>query len=93
MQKVQTIDITAPEKFNTRTILFLLDNWNLIDSDFYISKKNDGRRVQGRSLLGLLSLCINRGDIIRIHFFNDKEDALSKDVQIFIDGVEMLKRR
>ncbi len=54
-------------------------------SDFYISK--DGYEVNGKSIIGVMTLAAEQGSTLTLKFEGDDENELSKEmIQFFADG-------
>lgn len=77
----------SPEDLNTRTISLLQNKWSKVESHFYIQTNKSERRVVAKSLLGVSSLGIRKGDDINFIIDHEDEIKLERDKNIIIQGV------
>jgi len=60
----RNLEVTAEVGLHARPAMYFSQKASSFNSNVYI--EHDGRRLNGKSLLGILSLGINKGDIITI---------------------------
>lgn len=66
--------ITIPTTFTTRYIYQFCEMTNKLNDEIYLQKQNSDRRINAKSVLGVMSMCIMCGDVIMI--FSESEDDL-----------------
>ena len=68
-----TLDITLNKELINRNAVTLVQLLTPIKSEIYINKES--RRINAKSILGVLSASINKGDEVIFEIFEDSEVA------------------
>lgn len=81
----KTVTIVNKAGMHTRPASFLVKIASKYDSEFYIVK--DGFRINGKSIIGVMTLAAEQGSKVTLQFEGKEEEKASKEIiQFFEDG-------
>lgn len=81
----KTVTIVNKAGMHTRPASFLVKIASKYDSDFYIVK--DGFRINGKSIIGVMTLAAEQGSKVTLQFEGKEEEKASKEIiKFFEDG-------
>lgn len=73
-----TLNITLNKELINRNAVFLVQSLTPVKSEIYINKKN--RRVNAKSILGILSASISKGEELVFEILEDSEVNTVKNI-------------
>ena len=82
--------IICGKDFNERNVQNFVVETEKLNSLIYIQTKKDERRINGKSILGILSLKLKKGDEFKIILFNTFEEELKPELDKVLDVIKEL---
>lgn len=82
--------IKCEKDFNERNVQNFVAETEKLNSLIYLETKKDERRINGKSILGILSLKLKKGDEFKIILFNTFEEELKPELDKILDVIKGL---
>lgn len=82
--------IVCNKDFSERNVKNFVEETERLNSLIYLETKKDERRINGKSLLGLLSLKLKKGDEFKIILFNIFEEEMQPELDKILEVISGL---
>ena len=82
--------IKCEKDFNERNVQNFVAETEKLNSLIYLETKKDERRINGKSILGILSLKLKKGDEFKIILFNTFEEELKPELDKVLEIISGL---
>ena len=82
--------IKCEKDFNERNVKNFVAETEKLNSLIYLETKKDERRINGKSILGILSLKLKKGDEFKIILFNTFEEELKPELDKVLEIISGL---
>ena len=82
--------IICGKDFNERNVQNFVVETEKLNSLIYIQTNKDERRINGKSILGILSLKLKKGDEFKIILFNCFEEEMQPELDKILDVIKGL---
>lgn len=82
--------IICNKDFNERNVQNFVAETEKLNSLIYLETKKDERRINGKSILGILSLKLKKGDEFKIILFNTFEEELKPELDKVLEVISGL---
>ena len=82
--------IKCSKDFNERNVQNFVAETEKLNSLIYLETKKDERRINGKSILGILSLKLKKGDEFKIILFNSFEEEMQPELDKILDVIKGL---
>ena len=82
--------IKCSKDFNERNVQNFVAETEKLNSLIYLETKKDERRINGKSILGILSLKLKKGDEFKIILFNTFEEELKPELDKVLEIISGL---
>ena len=82
--------IKCSKDFNERNVQNFVAETEKLNSLIYLETKKGERRINGKSILGILSLKLKNGDEFKIILFNTFEEELKPELDKILDVIKGL---
>ena len=82
--------IVCNKDFSERNVKNLVAETEKLNSLIYLETKKDERRINGKSILGILSFKLKKGDEFKIILFNTFEEELKPELDKILEVISGL---
>lgn len=82
--------IKCEKDFNERNVQNFVAETEKLNSLIYLETKKDERRINGKSILGILSLKLKKGDEFKIILFNIIEQEMPPELDKILEIIKGL---
>lgn len=82
--------IMCNKDFNERNVQNFVAETEKLNSLIYLETKKDERRINGKSILGILSLKLKKGDEFKIILFNIFEEEMQSELDKILEIINEL---
>ncbi len=74
----KTVEIVSPHGLHTRPAATIVKLAAKYHSEFFLNK--DGLRINGKSIIGVMTLAAVRGSFLELEFDGPDEEAMANDI-------------
>ena len=85
--------IKCEKDFNERNVQNFVAETEKLNSLIYLETKKDERRINGKSILGILSLKLKKGDEFKIILFNTFEEELKPELDKVLEVISDFNKK
>lgn len=82
--------IVCNKDFSERNVKNFVAETEKLNSLIYLETKKDERRINGKSILGILSLKLKKGDEFKIILFNCFEEEMQPELDKILEVINEL---
>lgn len=82
--KAKTIRINMDKGLDARPVALLVQEASKYDSKIYVEQ--EGRRINAKSIMGMMTVILNNGEELTVTAEGEDEDAALDSIEKFLSG-------